>query len=116
MVFCSYAAVLCLERDAEASRRQAGATHFESGVLAALESDVSLKHTALWCWGCFALLSCRSSYTVLSWGWWGVALVEKARKLAGNSLPQAQAAAVAAAWVVAASEAEGRAVEWAPGG
>ena len=42
--------------------------------------------------------------------------MEKARKLAGNSLPQAQAAAVAAAWVVAASEAEGRAVEWAPGG
>ena len=47
--------------------------------------------------------------------------MEKARELAGNSLPQAQAAAVAAAWVVAASEAEGRAtagraVEWAPGG
>ena len=42
--------------------------------------------------------------------------MEKARKLAGNSLPQAQAAAVAAAWVVAASAAVGRAVEWAPGG
>jgi len=50
VVFSSYAAVLCLERDAEASRRQAGATHFESGVLA-VESDVSLKHTALWCLG-----------------------------------------------------------------
>ena len=50
VVFRSYAAVLCLERDAEASRRQAGATHFESGVLA-VESDVSLKHTALWCLG-----------------------------------------------------------------
>jgi hypothetical protein len=47
VVFRSYAAVLCLERDAEASRRQAGATHFESGVVA-VESDVSLKHTALW--------------------------------------------------------------------
>ena len=47
VVFRSYAAVLCLERDAEASRRQAGATHFESGVLA-VESDVSLKHSALW--------------------------------------------------------------------
>ena len=47
--------------------------------------------------------------------------MEMARELAGNSLPQAQAAAVAAAWVAAASEAEGRAaegraVEWAPGG
>jgi len=52
-VFRSYAAVLCLERDAEASRRQAGATHFESGVLA-VESDVSLKHTALWCLGYLA--------------------------------------------------------------
>ena len=50
VVFGSYAAVLCLERDAEASRRQAGATHFESGVVA-VESDVSLKHTALWCLG-----------------------------------------------------------------
>jgi len=40
VVFRSYAAVLCLERDAEASRRQAGATHFESGVLA-VESDES---------------------------------------------------------------------------
>ena len=49
-MFCSCAAVLCLERDAEASRRRAGATHFESGVLA-VESDVSLKHTALWCLG-----------------------------------------------------------------
>jgi hypothetical protein len=38
VVFRSYAAVLCLERDAEASRR--GATHFESGVLA-VESDES---------------------------------------------------------------------------
>jgi hypothetical protein len=37
VVFRSYAAVLCLERDAEASRR--GATHL-SGVLA-VESDVS---------------------------------------------------------------------------
>ena len=53
VVFRSYAAVLCLERDAEASRRQAGATHFESGVLA-VESDVSLKHTALWCLGYLA--------------------------------------------------------------
>ena len=53
VVFRSYAAVLCLERDAEASRRKAGATHFESGVLA-VESDVSLKHTALWCLGCLA--------------------------------------------------------------
>ena len=51
-VFRSYAAVLCLERDAEASRRKAGATHFESGVLA-VESDVSLKHTVLWCLGWF---------------------------------------------------------------
>ena len=50
VVFNSYAAVLCLERDAEVSRRQAGATHFESGLLA-VESDVSLKHTALWCLG-----------------------------------------------------------------
>ena len=50
VVFRSYAAVLCLERDAEASRRQAGATHFESGVVA-VESDVSLKHSALWCLG-----------------------------------------------------------------
>jgi hypothetical protein len=50
VVFHSYAAVLCLERDAEASRRQAGATHFESDVVA-VESDVSLKHTALWCLG-----------------------------------------------------------------
>ena len=50
VVFRSYAAVLCLERDAEASRRQAGATHFESDVVA-VESDVSLKHTALWCLG-----------------------------------------------------------------
>jgi len=47
--------VLCLERDAEASRRQAGATHFESGVLA-VESDVSLKHSALWCLGWLAAL------------------------------------------------------------
>jgi uncharacterized protein YgbK (DUF1537 family) len=60
----------------------------------------------------------------------GVALVagmaEEAREVAGNSLPQAQAAAVEAAWVEAASEAEGRAaeervaegkvVEGAPGG
>jgi hypothetical protein len=53
VVFRSYAAVLCLERDAEASRRQAGATHFESGVLA-VESDVILKHTALWCLGWLA--------------------------------------------------------------
>jgi hypothetical protein len=53
VVFRSYAAVLCLERDAEASRRQAGATHFESGVVA-VESDVSLKHTALWCLGYLA--------------------------------------------------------------
>ena len=55
VVFRSYAAVLCLERDAEASRRQAGATHFESGVLA-VESDVSLKHSALWCLGWLAAL------------------------------------------------------------
>ena len=55
VVFGSYAAVLCLERDAEASRRQAGATHFESGVLA-VESDVSLKHSALWCLGWLAAL------------------------------------------------------------
>jgi hypothetical protein len=55
VVFRSYAAVLCLERDAEASRRQAGATHFESGVVA-VESDVSLKHTALWCLGWFCAL------------------------------------------------------------
>ena len=53
VVFRSYAAVLCLERDAEASRRKAGATHFESGVLA-VESDVSLKHSALWCLGWLA--------------------------------------------------------------
>ena len=54
-VFRSYAAVLCLERDAEASRRQAGATHFDSGVVA-VESNVSAKHTALWCLGWFAAL------------------------------------------------------------
>ena len=53
VVFRSYAAVLCLERDAEASRRKAGATHFESGVLA-VKSDVSLKHSALWCLGWLA--------------------------------------------------------------
>ena len=55
-VFRSYAAVLCLERDAEASRRQAGATHFDSGVLA-VKSNVSAKHTALWCLGWVAALS-----------------------------------------------------------
>ena len=49
-VFRSYAAVLCLERDAEASRRQAGATHFDSGVLA-VESKARARHTALWCLG-----------------------------------------------------------------
>ena len=40
-----------------------------------------------------------------------VGVAEVAREVAVNSLPQAQAAAVAAAWVVAASEAEGRAAE-----
>ena len=50
-VFRSYAAVLCLERDAEACRRQAGATHFDSGVLA-VKSNVRGRHTCLWCLAC----------------------------------------------------------------
>ena len=52
-VFRSYAAVLCLERDAEVSRRQAGATHFDSGVLA-VKSNVRGRHTCLWCLVCLA--------------------------------------------------------------
>jgi hypothetical protein len=64
--------VLCLERDAEASRRQAGATHFESGVVA-VESDVSLKHTALWCLGWLAaLITPLFIYFVIDvLLWWG---------------------------------------------
>ena len=48
-VFRSYAAVLCLERDAEASRRQAGATHLESGTARAVESHASVKQTGIYC-------------------------------------------------------------------
>lgn len=46
---CAVAAVLCLERDAEASRREAGATHFESGVARAVESHATVKQTGLYC-------------------------------------------------------------------
>ena len=45
--------MLCLERDAEVSRRQAGATHFDSGVLA-VKSNVRGRHTCLWCLVCLA--------------------------------------------------------------
>ena len=48
-VFRSYAAVLCLERDAEANRRQAGATHLESGAARAVEPHASVKQTGIYC-------------------------------------------------------------------
>ena len=61
-VFRSYAAVVAFERDAEACRRRAGASHFESGVSNAVVSKASCGTGLRWL--CLFLVAAGSPYAL----------------------------------------------------